>query len=135
MSGISTPAARALGFLVALAAIVHAQAPAQRQCEVDENNPQALAKASFMVKRAQGSQDARFIATQLSLAVKALDNPATLTNAAGHALVLGRALTLWTMQPNVPMVTKRGSLGYTTNPEGMIDLAATIDTAFSVVEK
>jgi tetratricopeptide (TPR) repeat protein len=55
-------------------------------------------------------------------------------NQPGRNLVLGKALVLWTMQPDVELITKRGPLGYATDPEGTIDLAAAIDTAFRVVE-
>src|SRR6185295_15307687 len=103
-------------------------------CTIDENNPQSLAKASFMVKRAQGSQDARFVASQLSPAVKALtENASAMPNQPGRNLVLGRALTLWSMQPTMTMVTTRGQLGYTTDPQGTVDLVAAIDSAFSFV--
>jgi tetratricopeptide (TPR) repeat protein len=136
MPGFTTPAARALGLVVVLAALANAQAPAAKQCEVDENTPQALARASLFVRRAQGSQDARFIAAQLAPAVKTLTDPATtmMPNPAGRNLVLGRALTMWSMQPSVGLVTKRGPLGFTTNPEGTIDLATTIDSVFKIVE-
>jgi tetratricopeptide (TPR) repeat protein len=136
MLGMSNPAARALGLLMVFAVSAQSQAAPAKECAIDENNPQSLAKASFMVKRAQGSQDARFIAQQLSPAVKMLtDNAAAMPNQPGRNLVLGRALTLWSMQPNVPTVTTRGSLGYTTDPQGTVDLVVAIDSAFSFVEK
>jgi tetratricopeptide (TPR) repeat protein len=134
MTGSTNPASRALGLLLLLAAVVRAQAPAQKTCDVDENNPQQLAKASFMVKRAQGSQDARFVAQQLGPAIKTLTENPNMPNPVGRSLVLGRALVLWSMQPNVSSVSKRGALGFVTDPEGTIDLPAAIDSAFRVVE-
>jgi len=135
MHGMSNPAARALGLLMVFAAAAQAQAAPAKDCAIDENNPPALAKASFMVKRAQTSQDARFVAQQLGPAVKALTDNTTMSNQPGRNLVLGRALTLWSMQPNMPLVTTRGALGYATDPQGTVDLVAAIDSSFSFVEK
>jgi tetratricopeptide (TPR) repeat protein len=135
MPGFANPATRSLGFMIAFAAVAGAQTPAAATCDVDENNPQVLARASFQVKRAQGSQDPRFVAQQLSGAVKMLtENAGSMPNQPGRNLVLGRALALWSMQPNVSLVTKRGPLGYTTDPEGMIDLGSALDSAFRIVE-
>ena len=74
-------------------------------------------------------------ARQLSNAVKLLtENGERMENQPGRNFVLGKVLVLWSMQPNVELVAKRSALGFTTNPEGTIDLAAAIDSAFKVVE-
>ena len=105
MHGMSNPVSRALGLMAVFAVAAHAQAAASKECPIDENNPPSLAKASFMVKRAQGSQDARYVAQQLAPAVKALtENAGAMANQPGRNLVLGRALVLWSMQPNVTML-------------------------------
>lgn len=128
------PALRALGLTVACAGVVNAQAAAEKACEVNEGRPTAVGRATLAVQvatTAQGTAATR----QLTSAVKLLtDNAERMDNQVGRNLVLGKALVLWTTQPNVELVTKRGPLGYTTNPEGTIDLVAAIDTAFKVVE-
>jgi tetratricopeptide (TPR) repeat protein len=55
-------------------------------------------------------------------------------NQLGRNFVLGKVLVLWSMQPNVELLTKRGALGYSADPQGTIDLVAAIDSAFKVVE-
>lgn len=138
MSALLRPVIRALGITIAGAAVAVAQSPggsAQKACEVNEGRPTQVGKATLNVQVASSSQDPTAIARQLTQAVKALtENAERMDNQTGRNFVLGKALVLWTMQPNIELQTKRGPLGYTTNPEGMIDLAAAIDTAFKVVE-
>jgi tetratricopeptide (TPR) repeat protein len=134
MSLFHSPAIRALGLTIAAVSVAGAQAT-PKACEVNEGRPTAVGKALLAVQVASGSQDAAAATRQLVNAVKGLtENAERMDNQVGRNFVLGKALVLWTMQPNVELTTKRGPLGYTTNPEGMIDLAAAIDTAFKVVE-
>jgi tetratricopeptide (TPR) repeat protein len=134
MSVLLRPMIRALGLTIVGATAAVAQG-AQKACEVNEGRPTQVGRATLNVQVASSAQDPAAAGRQLTSAVKALtENPERIDNQAGRNLVLGKALVLWTMQPNVELVTKRGPLGYTTNPEGMIDLAAAIDTAFKMVE-
>jgi tetratricopeptide (TPR) repeat protein len=134
MSLLLSPAIRALGLTIAAAAVVGAQA-APKACEVNEGRPTAVGRALLAVQVASGTQDPNAATKQLTSAVKALtENGERMENQVGRNFVLGKALVLWTMQPNVELVAKRGPLGYTVNPEATIDLAAAIDTAFKVVE-
>jgi tetratricopeptide (TPR) repeat protein len=134
MSLFHSPAIRALGLTIAAVSVAGAQA-SQKACEVNEGRPTAVGKALLAVQVASGSQDPGAAARQLVNAVKGLtENAERMDNQVGRNFVLGKALVLWTMQPNIELTTKRGPLGYTTNPEGTIDLAAAIDTAFKVVE-
>lgn len=127
------PAIRAAGVATVFASGLGAQA--QKACEVNEGRPSQVGRATLAVQVASSSQDPTAAARQLTSAVKGLtDNGEKMDNQVGRNLVLGKALVLWSMQPNVELVTRRGSLGYSTNPDGMIDLAAAIDTAFKVVE-
>ena len=57
-------------------------------------------------------------------------------NPAGRAYVLGKIYMTYLSQPDMPVVTTRGKLGFKTNPEGVADLSVGIDSAFKVlVEK
>jgi predicted Zn-dependent protease len=133
MSVFLSPAVRAFGLTMAFAAVAGAQG-AQKACEVNESRPTQVGKATLAVQVASGAQP-DVAARQLTSAVKLLtDNGDKMENQPGRNFVLGKALVLWTMQPNVELVTKRGPLGFTTNPQGTIDLAAAIDSAFKVVE-
>jgi tetratricopeptide (TPR) repeat protein len=111
-------------------------APAKpKACEIDEGKPSDVAKAYLAIQQVVGNTSPKpgEVAKLLSGAVKGLSNG---TDApVGRSYELGKALTLWTMQPDVPLVTKRGPLGYDKNPETTIDLAVTIDSLFTIVEK
>lgn len=135
MSRLLTPTVRAIGLTMSIAAVAGAQG-AQKECEVNESRPAQIGRATLAVQVASGTQDPAAAAKQLTAAVKALTDggAAKWDNQAGRSLVLGKALVLWSMQPNIAMVTKRGSLGFATEPEGMVDLVTTIDSAFKVVE-
>jgi Tfp pilus assembly protein PilF len=134
MSLLRSPALRALGLTIATVSAAGAQG-SQKACEVNEGRPTAVGKALLAVQVASSAQDPNSAGRQLMAAVKGLtDNGEKMDNQVGRNFVLGKALVLWTMQPNVELVAKRGALGYTTNPEGTVDLAAAIDTAFKVVE-
>ena len=131
MSVFRSPATHALGLTIALASLAGAQ---QKACEVNESRPSQIGRATLAVQVATSAQgDAA--ARQLMSAVKLLtDNGEKMDNQPGRNFVLGKALVLWSMQPNVDMVASRGKLGYSTDPTGTIDLAAAIDSAFKVVE-
>lgn len=134
MSVFFRPALRAIALSTVFAGAASAQAAA-KACEVDEGRPSQLGRATLAIQVASGTQDPAAAAKQLSNAVKLVtDNGEKMSNQVGRNLVLGKALVLWSTQPNIELVTKRGPLGYTTNPEGTIDLVAAIDTAFKVVE-
>lgn len=127
------PAIRALGLTVAIPVLAAAQAP--QACEVDEGKPSQIARATLAVQMASGAQDPSAAAKQLTSAVRLLsDKGDQMANQVGRHYVLAKALVLWSIQPNVSLVTARGPLGFTTDPQGMIDLAAAIDSSFKVVE-
>ena len=127
----------ALGAIVlstVFAGAASAQAAA-KACEVDEGRPSQLGRATLAIQVASGTQDPAAAAKQLSNAVKLVtDNGEKMNNQVGRNLVLGKALVLWSTQPNIELVTKRGPLGYSANPDATIDLVAAIDSAFKVVE-
>lgn len=127
------PAAYALGLTIVFASAAGAQAP--KECEVNENRPSQIARATLAVQVASNAQTPDVAARQLTSAVKMLtDNGEKMENQIGRNYVLGKALVLWSIQPNVELVTKRGRLGFSANPEGTIDLVSAIDSAFKVVE-
>jgi tetratricopeptide (TPR) repeat protein len=134
MSVLQSPTVRALGLTIALAGVARAQG-AQKACEVNESRPTQVGRATLAVQVATSSPTPEQAAKQLTSAVKALtDNGEKMENQTGRNFVLGKALVLWSMQPNIDLLAKRGQLGYTTDPQGTIDLAAAIDSAFKVVE-
>jgi len=119
-----------------LAAAAGAQ---QAQCSVDEGKPGQVARALILIESARAAQSASKpadAARNLSSAVKLLtEAPEKINNPNGRNMVLGKALSLWLMQPDMGYTAKRATLGYASDPEGTVDLVAAIDEAFSVVEK
>lgn len=115
--------------LVLSASVTLAAGAQQTQCSIDENK---FAKDVFNLQRARSSKTPEDAARALKATVQDLtsknDNPVE------RNYMLGQALSLWIAQPNVSVVAKRGDIGYTTNPEATVDLAAAVDTAFTAVE-
>jgi tetratricopeptide (TPR) repeat protein len=133
MSVLNSPIVRALGLSAAVAGLAGAQG-APKSCDVNESRPTAVGKATLSVQVAT-SATPEAAARRLTDAVRTLtDNGEKMDNQPGRNFVLGKALVLWSMQPNVELVTKRGPLGYTSDPTGTIDLGLAIDSAFKVVE-
>jgi hypothetical protein len=134
MTGFLRPMVRTLALTAGCASVLGAQA-AEKACEVNESRPTAIGRATIAIQVASSATDPAAASRQLTAAVKGLtENAEKMDNQVGRNLVLGKALVLWTMQPNVELEATRGQLGYTTDPQGKIDLAAAIDTAFRVVE-
>src|ERR1044071_8088385 len=133
MSVFLKPVVRALGLSAVCASAAIAQAA--KECQMQEGKPSTVGRATLSIQMASNSDPAG-AARRLTEAVKALtDNGDKMDNQVGRNFVLGKALVLWTLQPNVTLITKRGPLGYSTNPDATIDLAAAIDSSFQVVEK
>ncbi|HVZ77951.1 MAG TPA: tetratricopeptide repeat protein [Gemmatimonadaceae bacterium] len=124
--------------LVLAAALAVPAAAQEKSCSVDEGKPSEVARAYLTLSQVVANQAAKPAdqERQLAGAVKALtEKTGDVENPVGHAFELGKALVLFSIQPDIPLNVKRSTLGYTTNPDGMINLPAAIDSAFSVVEK
>src|SRR6185436_3092504 len=135
MSVFLNPVSRAVGLTIVFASVAGAQGASQKACEVNESRPTQVGKATLAVQVATSANSPEVAARQLTSAVKFLtENGDKMDNQPGRNFVLGKALVLWTMQPGVELVASRGKLGYTTDPQGTVDLAAAIDSAFKVVE-
>ena len=134
MSHLLRLSIRALGLTSLLAGAVSAQA-APKACEVNESRPSAVGRAFLAVQTASTTQNPDVAKKQLGQAMKLLTtNGDKMDNQPGRNFVLGKALVLWSMQPNMGLDSKRGALGITENPDATMDLAASIDSAFKVVE-
>jgi tetratricopeptide (TPR) repeat protein len=118
-----------------LVATMATAARAQKQCEIDENTPNQVARAVLQLQLAQTASKPEDAAPKLREAVKLLGDVPAGRNPVGVNFELGRALVMWMAQPNVGFTAKRGALGFTTEPEVTVDLVSRIDSAFTVVEK
>ncbi|MEP6905234.1 MAG: hypothetical protein ABI875_04075, partial [Gemmatimonadales bacterium] len=112
-----------------------AAAPAAPTCEIDNGKPQAIARATFSMARAQSAiktgnptKDLRDVVALVSPAPVEKDNPV------GRAYLLGQAYILLLDQPTITPITNRSSVGLTTDPTGTIDLFLAADSAWRKVE-
>ena len=109
--------------------------PAGPTCEIDNGKPQAIARATFSMARAQAAlktgnatKDLRDVVSLASAPSLAKENPV------GQAYLLGQAYMLLLDQPGITPITPRSSVGLTTNPTATIDLFAAADSAWRIVE-
>jgi tetratricopeptide (TPR) repeat protein len=119
----------ALASLFAVPAL--AQAPA---CDPIGNLGGSVAKAQFSIERATAAVQAGNNATRdLQDVIKALADDKT-ENPLARNYILGEAYILMLTQPGVKIESPRSALGLTTNPTGIINIFASADSAFTVVE-
>jgi tetratricopeptide (TPR) repeat protein len=109
-------------------------ASAQKACEPDENTPGQVARATLALQIAQAAAKPEDALPKLKDAMKLLGEADKARNPVGRNYVLGRTLVLLMGQPSIGLQAKRSQLGYTTDPETMVDLVAAVDSAFTVVE-
>ena len=122
--------------LVASATSLSAQAtPAQPVCEASQPGGSVGARANLSLQLAMKDQKTNpaNAAKQLQAAVKTLEPPAK-GEELNRAYMLGSVLALWMNQPDVGYSPKRSVVGFSANPEATINLPATIDSLFKVVE-
>ena len=119
-----------LAMTAAFAAVAGAQ---QKGCDINEGSPGEVARAMLALQVAQ-SGGPEVAGKQLKAAIASLEKADPKKNPTGKSFVMGKTLVMWMAQPDVPVIAKRGALGFTTNPEGTIDLPAAIDSSFAVVE-
>jgi predicted Zn-dependent protease len=122
----------ASGLLLAAATVAGAQQTSQ--CDVGSNAKGNLGKASLTVDLARQAGPGPAAEAQLKSTVKLVESSQN-EDPVTRAWLLGEALSLWLNQPNVGLTPKRGTVGFTTNPEASIDLIGTVDSLFTVVEK
>lgn len=126
---------RTLTVMATLALMAPLAANAQK-CEVNESKPFQVNSARIYVNKSldqKGKEDER--KSHLSNAVQVLtDNAEKIGNPAGRAMLLGKALFLWTYRPGIGFSATRGTLGYSDRKNEPVDILAAIDSAFTVVE-
>ena len=125
----------AAALLVATAVSLGAQqAATPPACDATQPTNANALKASLTLQSALKTQktDPAGAAKSLTTTVKALESDKG--GDAGSAYVLGSALALWMNQPGIGLTPKRSAVGFTSNPEATIDLPASIDSLFKIVE-
>lgn len=123
----------AAALLVASTSVLGAQAPASK-CDVTDALKGNAARASLGVNLAREAGATPLATTNLKNAVKLLESPEKGEDPVGRAYTLGTALSLTMNQPNIGFTPKRGAVGFVNNADATIDLPATMDSLFKVVE-
>ncbi len=122
------------GALLASASVLGAQAAAPK-CDIGDAMKGNTARATLSFGVAQQATGTPVAATNLKNVVKLVELPdKSADEPVSRAYVLGEALSLWLNQPGIGATAKRGDLGFTTNPDGRIDLVGALDSAFKIVE-
>lgn len=124
----------ASGLLFVAATAAGAQEASANACDVGSAVKGNLARASLAVDLARQAGTGPAAESNLRNTVKAVESSQN-EDPVARAYLLGEALSLWLNQPNVGLTPTRGAIGFTTNPEGSIDLVGTVDSLFTIVEK
>lgn len=129
--------ARNLTIGAVLAVLYSGTAAAQSgaKCEIDESKPKPVKEAANAIVKAELIGKPEDKMKNLQSAVKTLSqNWDKIDNSVGRSFVYGKAMVNLAIVPNGSEVMSRQVAGFTTSPEGQIDLLAAADTAFDVVE-
>ncbi len=111
--------------------------PAAATCSLDFSQPKEFVTL-YNITRARVIQaepgDAR--AKLLKDIMKVLGNPKTsAANPQGTAVFSGQMLVLWMMQPGMGATATRGQMNWGEPKDATIDMARTVDSLFTMVEK
>ena len=126
----------ALLSMLMTASFVAVSGAQQKDCQIDENQPNQLARAIFDLSSVQsGGTKPEQVAAKLQDAVKLMGEADKAKNPVGEHFVMGKVLVMWMSQPGIGTDATRGQLGFKDNPTAKYDLVAGVDSAFSFVEE
>jgi tetratricopeptide (TPR) repeat protein len=124
----------AAGAAAALLAAATSTAAAQEKCDMNTGNPFQLRSAEIYMSKLNTGKPSE-IEKHAQNTVEVLTKDADkIKNVAGRNYLLGRILAWWAARDGVGFVVRRGDVGYVTEPDAQINLAAAIDTALDAVE-
>ncbi|MBA2688385.1 MAG: tetratricopeptide repeat protein [Gemmatimonadaceae bacterium] len=104
-------------------------------CEPNQSSPAPVARATLFLQKAFAAMKGGNPSKDLREAIGQLSDPkAAAENPIGTNLMLGQAYVLFLQTPGATGIMRRGDVGFTTNPDGVIDIYAAADSAFDVVE-
>lgn len=105
-------------------------------CEIDQNKPQSIARATLAMAQAQSALKGGNPTNQLKTIVGLLNALGMKNeNPVGRAYLLGSAYLLLLEQPGINPIAVRSTVGHTVDPTATIDLYAAADSALTVVEQ
>ncbi len=129
-------AALVVSSLAATPALAQTPATGGPTCEIDQNKPQAVTRATLAMAQAQSAlrggdptKELKTIVSLLNAAGFKNENPV------GRAYLLGSAYLLLLDQAAISPIAVRSTVGHTVDPTATIDLYAAADSALTVVEQ
>jgi tetratricopeptide (TPR) repeat protein len=125
----------ASGAAFALLTAATSTAAAQGKCEMNTGSPFQLRSAEIYMSKLNSGKPGE-VEKHAQNTVEVLTKDAEkINNVAGRNYLLARILAWWAARPDVDFVVRRGEIGYVTEPDASIDLAAAIDTALDAVDR
>jgi hypothetical protein len=116
-------------------ALLHAQGGASASsCDIAEALRGSAIPAAAGVKSARESASPAAAASHLRNAVKAIESTKSGDDPIANAYVLGTAISSWASQPGIGLTPTRRTLGFSANPDGVLDVPGALDSLFKLVE-
>ncbi len=104
-------------------------------CEPNQSSPASVGRATLFLSRAFQAMKGGNPTKDLREAVALLSDPkAAAENPVATNLMLGQMYIMFLQTPGMTGIVRRGNLGFTTNPDGLIDIYAAADSSFDIVE-
>ncbi len=106
------------------------------ECTVDLNRPGQVKDAwnAALTSELAGRPEDKKKALARAVGLLTKDMKRFESNMAGRNLALGRVLVDLSALDDMPQSVRRGDVGYTDNPDGMVDLVLAADTALDAVD-
>ncbi len=120
------------------ATVLAGSAAAQETCDIQTRAPNEMRSALESLTRYQlGSGTPQQRHDYLVSAIRATtDRPERFrTNEVGRQYALGQALAFFAVDEEMPVMSRRGDVGFSSNENELIDLVAAADSAFTNVER
>jgi tetratricopeptide (TPR) repeat protein len=112
-----------------------APASTEAQCEIDQNKPKEVARATLSITKANAAMKGGDPTKDLKDVISTLTNPGLKNeNPVGRAYLLASAYVILLEQPGIEAVMPRSAVGIAENPTAPIDLFAAADSAITIVE-
>jgi tetratricopeptide (TPR) repeat protein len=118
-----------------VAALTLASGAGAQQCEVNTSSPYQIRGANVYIRELNmyGGKPDEELKHARNAVRNLTDDAEKINNQLGRNYLLAQVLAWYTKPGNGGWVMKRGDIGYTTNPDQMLDLAAGIDTALTAM--
>ena len=105
-------------------------------CEIEQGKPQAVARATLSLTKANQMAKSGDPTKDLKDIVASLNSPALKNeNPVGRAFLLASAYVMLLEQPGIQPVGPRSAIGISTDPAATIDLYAAADSMITIVEQ